>query len=339
VAGLILIYQSLHTRLNYRYLIGVGFIVIAVLFKQTAAMLVAIPPVAIFVERWQTRLGWKLLLSLGPGVCVILVFVCLYLLAPIHYFYMVEVPRAWPINWEAWLKGMWTLLVQVPCFWCAVAVLLSPGVADDLEWRRRTVWTAAALGASFIVGTLTEAKIGGTLNSLIPFWFSLVTLCWLLLSRVLNCAAIAQSRRQIYLLFFAISLTLTLLPTFQSPLRLFHYYKAEIEESNRAYGEVIARVKELNGVIYSPLDPTILLYAKGQVGRSLYAEHDAIGGKMRIPSAVSSELPRADYFVDTDSYANPIQPEDLKTLHFALFWSNGRYGIWRRDASALERLR
>jgi hypothetical protein len=48
-AGLILLYQDLYSRIGYRYFLGVIFLLIAVTFKQTAAMLVLIPPVVNFI--------------------------------------------------------------------------------------------------------------------------------------------------------------------------------------------------------------------------------------------------------------------------------------------------
>lgn len=336
-SGIILIYQDFYSRISYRYLFGVIFIVIAVLFKQTAAMLVLVPPIATIFDDWKTHTIWKHALSLGPAVCVSLVFAYLYFFAPICFFYMVEVPGSWPINWDGWLKGMWAILVGAPCLWYAIAGLLSQELVFDFEWRRRAFWTITALGVTFLAASLTEAKLGGSTNSLIPFWFSLTIVCWLILSnqiRGLNCILHTNLRRSIYLALFSITFTLTLLPNIQSPFRAIDYYQGDLRESNYKYREIISHVKELNGVILSPIDPTILLYAKGQASWSIYAELDSIVWSTRIPSFLRRKLLRADYLIDADliGWQSPIQPQDLTGFGFELLWSNGRYSIWKHAA-------
>jgi hypothetical protein len=338
-AGLILIYQDSHSKVSYRYLFGLILFVVAVTFKQTAAMLVVVPPIAMIFEGRKTKPIWKPALSFGPALCVTLVFALLYFFEPIYFFYMVEVPRSWPINWEGWLKGMWAFLIGAPCLWYAIALLFSENPVFDPELQRRTLWAFTSLAVTFVAATLTEAKLGGTVNALIPLWFSLATASWFVLSKKLrgmNLIVIENLQWSICLVLFSIALTLTLLPNLQSPLRLIRFYSDYARESNYKYSEIISHVAALNGVIYSPIDPTILLYSKGQASRSIYAELDTIAWTTRIPSYMRAELARADYFIDAAGEHNPVQPQDLSELGFELFWSNGNYGIWRHAPRGIE---
>lgn len=341
-AGLIFLYQDLYGKVSYRYFLGVILLLIAVTFKQTAAMLVIIPPIVIFIEE---RNSWNLLrlaLSLGPILGVFLFFFYLYFFAPTTFFYMVDAPRGYPINWGIFLKRMLELLLWAPCLWYGVGVVsASPQNGYNAELWRRTSWAIAALIVAFVLATWTNAKQGASYNTLIPWWFSLIIVFWLLISTKLGgltSVTTATFEQSIYMLFSAITLTLTLSPQrFHDTYDLFKSFST-LQASNLSYREVILHAKDLNGTVYSPEDPTIVLYAKGRVTRSLFAENDSSWWSALIPSYMYPELQRADYLITVASwpldYAKAvIQPSALADMGFQLSWSNGLYGIWHRGGS------
>jgi hypothetical protein len=104
-------------------------------------------------------------------------------------------------------------------------------------------------------------------------------------------------------------------------------------QGNKEYAEAISYVKSLQGRVLSPDDPTITLYAKGEINRSIWLENDALG--LGGPSAAFSqslrdELSKADYIVRrTDWNGEIIGSYDLVTLGFKLVWNNDFYAIWK----------
>src|SRR5262249_16072386 len=167
---------------NGGYVIGAALITLGVIFKQTTAMLTVVPPIAILICDRRRVSATSLIFSLTPLVFVGAFFLCIYLLAPNLYHYMVVVPRSYPVNIEAWLKGIWGFLAGASVLWFGLALRSrSPfgGSTFGIGWRHQTCWAAVMLAVTLPASALTAAKAGGTVNSLIPAWFSLITLSWL----------------------------------------------------------------------------------------------------------------------------------------------------------------
>jgi hypothetical protein len=332
-AGLFFAFYGHQNKWNGGYVIGAALITVGVCFKQTAAMLIVVPPIAILICGRRSVSLPSFLFSLTPLVCVGVFFLCIYLLAPDLYHYMVVVPRSYPVSIEVWLKGMWSFLAGAACLWFGLGSVLgaaSPlGVSPfALGWRQQTCWVAVMLVVALPAAALTAAKAGGTSNSLIPAWFSLITLSWLLLAPFLagSQEAVRSIPKGYQIVVSALVVLFTILPV---PYSL-RYYMRYWGESNKEYAEVISRVKTLRGRVLSPEDPTIMLYARGEINRSIFVEYDAVGWPSEIPQFLLNELSQADYIVRAIGWAP--QEIDLVGLGFELQWNNDHYAIWKASA-------
>jgi hypothetical protein len=126
----------------------------------------------------------------------------------------------------------------------------------------------------------------------------------------------------------ALVVLFTVLPVPQS----LRYYLRYWGESNKEYAEVISRVRTLPGRVLSPEDPTITLYARGEINRSIFVEDDAVGGSSKIPQFLLNEFSQADYIVhakDWGGTSEVIHSTDLEDLGFRLTWNNDYYAIWK----------
>jgi hypothetical protein len=209
------------------------------------------------------------------------------------------------------------------------------------------------MAVTFIVtvlgGTLTMAKYGGWYNSLIPAWFSLITLSWLFLAPFLGFSQqkMRGSPKGYQTLVSTVIIVLTIvngpgangitrnpltaLRNFLTALRTLH----TANQDNKEYADVISQVQSLQGNVLSIEDPTITLFAKGKIDRSIYLEYDAIVWPddelaSTLPQSLVDELLKTDYVVHLRKMRpNPIESHDLEGLGFEMNWSNDSYSIWK----------
>jgi len=211
------------------------------------------------------------------------------------------------------------------------------------------------------------AKYGGWYNSLIPSWFSLITLSWLLLAPFLGFSQqnVRGSPKGFRTLLSTVIIFITIfhgsnvngiastnplsaLRNFLTALRNFR----TANQDNKEYADVISQVQTLQGNVLSIEDPTITLFAKGKIDRSIYLEYDAIvwpdgeldpallchllcqirrsGEAPTLPQSLVDELSKTDYVVHLRKVRpNPIESHDLESLGFEMYWSNDSYSIWK----------
>jgi hypothetical protein len=108
-------------------------------------------------------------------------------------------------------------------------------------------------------------------------------------------------------------------------------------QKNEKYREVIRYVRALDGVIYSPEDPTITLYAKQRATRSIYLEYDAMMEPpymwpSHLPDYLRAELSHADYIVNVSGMTpeDLLHRSDLVEIGFRRIWSNDDYEVWTK---------
>src|SRR5262249_33935777 len=150
---------------------------------------------------------------------------------------------------------------------------------------------------------------------------SLVTFSWLLLAPVLASSQKTSRGLEGSLTFVsALVVLLTILPVPKS----LHYNMRYWDHTNNDYAEVISRVKTLRGTVLSPEDPTITLYAREEINRSIFIEYDALGWPSAIPEFLLNELAQADYIVHAINWGprEIIRADDLVGLGFELDWDN-----------------
>jgi hypothetical protein len=209
------------------------------------------------------------------------------------------------------------------------------------------------MAVTFIVtvlgGTLTMAKYGGWYNSLIPSWFSLITLSWLLLAPFLGFSQqnVRGSPKGYQTLLSTVIIILTILHgpgangITRNPLTALRNFLTALrnfrtaDQDNKEYADVISQVQSLQGNVLSMEDPTVTLFAKDKIDRSIYLEYDAIVWPdadlaSALPQPLVGELLKADYIVHLRKMRpDPIESYDLKGLGFEMNWSNDSYAIWK----------
>ena len=250
---------------------------------------------------------------------------------------MVEIPKAYTIDYKSAVKYVYEFLVASPLFLVAMADwLLRDGGSTRQD--RRTRWVLAVLIVAIPFGAVAFAKYRGAANSMLPALLAMVAFCALrlpdLLRRLEESTAPLAARRAC-----AVVLALLLLAT------IFPGggWIARTRGWDDGYAEVIAVARKLPGSVICPEDPTIGLYAKQHAGRSIFAEYDGHpengAWSEAMPEAMAEELRGADYVVDVEDYWDDcINEPVLRKLGFRpsgdRLSAPTRYRIWRHEADA-----
>jgi hypothetical protein len=198
------------------------------------------------------------------------------------------------------------------------------------------IWWAVLAAITLPLSALTSVKLGGASNSLLPGFISLIGLSWELLASRGSLQRLDNNAAG-QLLVMSFCLALMVMPELSSIRSSINYYSLNTPERNEKYREVIRYVKTLNGVIYSPEDPTIALYAKQTATRSIYLEYDAMMEPpsvwpTRLPDYLRTEFSHADYIVAVvgQTPKDLLQGSDLLEMGFRRIWSNGDYEVWTK---------
>ena len=351
-SGLLLTLYGGHHRSLRSLLIGSILITAGVCFKQTAAMLVIVPSLVLLCDS-NRHSFYSFLLSLTPIVFVSALFLYFYAFTPELYYYMMVLPRLYPVSLHAWLKYLGEFIAGAVSLWFGLGWLLaagSPLSQFGSKWWQHTCWMAVTFIVTVLGGTLTMAKYGGWYNSLIPSWFSLITLSWLLLAPYLGFSQqnVRGSPKGFQTLLSTVIIIITIfhgsnvngitptnpltaLRNFLTALRIFR----TANQDNKEYADVISQVQTLQGNVLSIEDPTITLFAKDKIDRSIYLEYDLIVWPddelaSTLPQSLVDELSNTDYVVHLrKTRPNPIESHDLESLGFEMYWSNDSYSIWK----------
>lgn len=335
-AGLILLYRFSRDGHLGDLASGILCIVVGFLFKQTVAMLAVLPPLAALARPGAQAGPGTAWLSAAPLAVLACLVAAIAALAPHLSFYMFQVPRLYPISASVFLKTILDVPMQTPALWVALTIdLLRPAEAG--EARHRLLWCRIALPILLVACSLSFAKAGGTVNSLLPWWFATMLYLWLRLGALPETASVAP-RAAALLAGATVAAFLTVQPGYFSPVSALRSIAAEATV-NASYREAIARTARLDGKVVSPEDPALVLRARGEATRSLYAELDATGWQgwpASLPPGTGAEIAGADYLVDVvDWAANVLGPQHLAELGFVRDWANPSYAIWRRRAAAV----
>jgi hypothetical protein len=298
----------------------------------------AVPPVAL-VLRGRKPSRSEVLLALVPLTVAVGTIVGLRIVSPAVYHYMIVVPKAFGLRWAATVRNAWELLLDTPLF----LVLLGEWIVVErasFPKDPRLLWLAAVLAVTIPYSALTSAKVGGMDNSLLPALFPLLAFCVLRLPRMLRYVERPGSpwtSRLVAGSFLAFIVLLTAFPR----LSTRHPLLVPTSRHQHAYWKLVELVKRLPGTVVCPEDPTIVLYARRQVGLNIYTECDAhlVRGTYPTepPEQVLREIRAADHLVDVyDDTQNYLKHEDLRSLGFEpvtfddATMESSDYRLWRR---------
>ncbi len=336
--GVLLMGYGQETR-RWRYVVlGSLCLVAGFFFKQTAAVLSAVPPIAL-VLRGRRPTRSEVSFALLPFVLMCGVIQALKVLSPAVYHAMIVVPKAFSLNYLSSARNAWELLLDSPLF----LVLLGEWILlDGASFRKdaRVLWLGAVLVVTIPYSALTSGKVGGTYNSLLPALFPMMAFCVLRLPRLLKYLERPTSSLRLRLMFGSFLAFLMLLTAFPRLSRAHALFVAE-SAHDRAYWKVVDLVRKLPGTVICPEDPTIPLYAKSYVGLNIFSEYDTHPVQGTFPShppaLVLAEIDAADYLVDVhDKTQDILEDGSLRALGFepvALEDASiiaADYRLWRR---------
>ena len=260
--------------------LGSACLIAGFFFKQTVIVFAVVPLVALVLRgRWPARA--EVLLALVPVAACGAAIIGLKALNPVVYHYMIEVPRAYAIDWASAAKRIWQLLIESPLFLVLIGDWI---VRDGASLRRdaRLVWVLAVLTVAVPTSAIAYAKFGGAPNSLLPALLAIMAFCTLRLPEILERSRDGASPVAARCLLGAFLGLLLLMTTFPHSGAI-----AGKPPWNSAYRRAVALVAGLPGTVVCPEDPTIPLQARQHPGRSLVSELDAhpVDGGLAPPIA------------------------------------------------------
>jgi len=311
----------------FRALLGGALIAFAVLIKQTALVAVGVPLLALASEaRWPS--AKQLAGALIPIVPVAAMLVVMRFFVPFAWFYFVQVPGQYSsdIAYRTFALLLLQMIGGATGLWVAGVLLLRAAPATiDPELLRRLRWAACTFALTLLSGTLGYAKFGGGINSLMPAWFAMLVLFWLLVAALHEAPASAIARPGIAT-FVALSVAAMLIPN-EAVLATIDQLKAGARAS---YYETLARVGALHGSVLSPGDPTLTLLTRHQYDRSVWLDLDI----MKWPAALPQERLERDYSADyiVTSLADEVPRLRLAERGYRPIWSGWTYTIWSRSS-------
>jgi len=208
--------------------------------------------------------------------------------------------------------------------WVALTIGAAKWEEFEGERLRRLKWLGVAVAIAIPTELVAYAKAGGAANSMIPAFFLVTALCWLLISPILL-DRLAGSNRLMAIIFL-LSLPFTFMPTYPARAPL----TAAMHGLGADYREVIARTRTLDGTVLSPDDPTITLFARGQHDRTLVVDLDTLIWPKRLPASLDKAY-GTRYIVQKKAELGWEQL-DLQGRGHRVVWQNGTYAIWERPA-------
>lgn len=310
-----------------RALVGGTLIAFAVLIKQTALVAVVVPLVALASEaRWPS--SKQLADALLVIVPVATMLVILRFFVPFAWFYFILVPGQYSadIAYRTFVLLLLQMIGGATGLWVAGVLLVraAPPTLDP-ELLRRLRWAVCTFALTLLTGTLAYAKFGGGINSLMPCWFAMLVLFWLLVAALNEVQPKAIARPGV-MTILALSVGAMLIPN-EPVLATIDQFKAGARGS---YLETLSRVRALHGSVLSPGDPSITLLTRHQYDRSVWLDLDI----MKWPTALPTERLDRDYSADyiVTSLSDEVPKLRLRERGYSPIWSSWTYTIWSRSS-------
>ncbi|HEX8525316.1 MAG TPA: glycosyltransferase family 39 protein [Tepidisphaeraceae bacterium] len=337
--ALILIFQAIEKGRWGCYPLALVSFCLGYLTKQPAAMFTLVPLLAMLLGWWGGR-RWSVATwvaaAAAPGTIVILIGAISVLNPYIHYYTFVTVSR-WPMRFNVLAVSPLRLLsfsILVPVG-LALMLLVGPALSlSDARWRWLIAACAGALPGSF----LAYAKLGGGLNSFLPALVPLTVLAVVAIAAAWASARaslpISTAQAHAFAWVMALVMIISALNTETDSTYLLFAHG----HGDRHYPRVIEHVRALKGRVVCPDDPTIPIRALGQVGRSSWAENDAVVS-VWMPEHLQLDIMRADYVVVVNSTDRKyLKPDLLESWGFVPAGWNGEdlgiYALWRKEPTA-----
>lgn len=305
---------------------GIALLVVGCLFKQTVAMVAAVPPLALALQH--ERRSWRDgLLHFAPLIGLLVVALVMRVVWPITYYYVFDVPRQYSISFAGVAHGLWALALHSPL---ALMLAWLQAAAGEHE----EPWLLASLLVAIPASAVTFAKVGGSQNSWIPALVAIAVYSARRLGPVLTGLSRGDGGWGSSLVAPAFLGALLVLSALPRPLLRIGPWRAGGAATQEDYQATVSHVRQLSGVVVSPQDPTLVLRAGRTPGRNLYLELDARGWPAGPPAPVLEELGGADHVVTVPpppGVRDVLTPALLGAHGLKLISSRGGYSIWSRE--------
>lgn len=329
LAGLACAYRG--SQSGWRWsLLGAVLIGAGVLFKQPVACLAPVPLLWLLVfgrHQWSFK---NAAISALPLIVFAALMLSLKGFWPAVFHEAVTVPKGYSVSVKLFSNELWSFVADAAALWMGLVAWLLGMRIDDDEWRKRTQWAAVCCSLTIPASALAAAKVGGTSNSFIPAWFSLLTLCWLLLAPFIDTIRTGVSNRPIRLFIASLAFLLTVLPGPALNTYFLHYWHGR----DASYREVIAKASAFPGRVVCPEDPLLILKAKGEIGRNIFVEYDSRWWPTEMPPELKADIGQADYVVDcVNWFQDLLKPAQLTSQGFTQVWSNENFTVWKASPS------
>jgi 4-amino-4-deoxy-L-arabinose transferase-like glycosyltransferase len=271
---------------------GSALLVIAVMFKQTAAVFMFVPALVMMTQFGRFSFQKvQLLLAAIPIACVVTVLVGVWYLTPGLWHFIAEVPAQYKISVLRMGRMGVELLVSFPLF---VFAIMHWAFADA-QIAPRTRWLMAAMTCAIPMSLAACAKDGGNANCLIPAILSISVVCaW---RTPVALALLRDQYRSLRLRTATGALLGILLFAHAYPVPQFSLEALKGGNGTADRTSVVAEARLLPGKVISPDDPTIALMAKGYAGRTAVFEADAVYWDINRSQAFVREIDSADYVI------------------------------------------
>ena len=311
-----------HRRDSLKWLFAASVAcVVALLFRQPAAMVTGIPACAMLVSREKFTQPRRLAFCLLPlGICLA-VLGLIRTQFPQVFHYLVAVPSTYPISIPECFGWFLWFAVVTTGFWLALFWTRHLRQNGPLTFESKSAWLIAAVLVTLPCCVVTAAKEGGTSNSLLPALFAVAGLFlhwseplqrWL--KESVETKDTATSRTSGPKSRFAsgtILATCVLLPMF-----VISVHSPQGTFGDRGF-EAIQKFADENpsATFASPYDPALVVLARGNPGRSIMLEYDAAGWPTDVPRWFFSDLDAADYAVTVAGWrAWPLAAESVEDM-------------------------
>ncbi len=337
--GILLIGLGQESRRWSSLILGTICLVLGFFFKQTAAVCAVVPIVALALHWRRPSLSQTFWAVFPLGVMVALIQGMRFV-NPTMYRSMILMPKAFALNHPGTVRAAMEMLIDSPLFLLVAADWIK-NETRSLREQPRLLWIVASFIIMFPFSAVTSAKVGGTWNSQLP---ALLTMTAFVVFRLPRLSSLLDQPDTQPLHRFALGsfLAALMIVSLFPHISRKHGLILPRTPVGAAYRQVLARTAELPGVVISPEDPTIALFARGHLGRNLYNEYDyhLVNGDFPKypPQSALKEIRNADYLVDvrwyfhdllTDSIIAPLGFEPVADPGF----DEVNFRLWRRKAS------
>jgi hypothetical protein len=328
--SLIAAYRAARARSIVMYLASGAFAAATIGFKQNYAIVALVPPLAVL---FTTRRD--LAMSLIPAASVVVAVVLLKVLWPDAYFYAIHVATLYSIPRARLVSGTIALITLNPFFLLLLAMLLAGGARRWARSRAGT-WILASVLIGSAAGVISFAKHGGSYNSLMLAFAPMTALCILMLPRAIRWLCDRHTMLWTRLAMSVLLALALIVSTLAVPMS--DRWAGAVGHGTDGYDKTIATAARIRGRVMCPDDPTIMLFARGQIDRALDAELDAIARPGFMPLYVARDIRQADYLIRVNSVFDNFNNETvMQVLGYKQVSKPaiGRgYTLWRRIVKA-----